>query len=176
MGSNSQKLLIALYLEKRSNLLRFLIAQFRDEVIAEDIVQEVYLKLQKMTGNQTLSNPEAYLIRITNNVALDYRRQLARRKARDHAWSEVSVQSVGGEPVYDAPDAENIVDSKKRTDELLALINLLPPKSREAFIAHKIDGLTYSEVAAKMNISKSAVEKHMSRALKFIALHIKDGH
>ncbi len=50
----------------------------------------------------------------------------------------------------------------------MAALDELPPQCRKAFRLHKLDGLSHAETAAAMGISRSAVEKHISAALKFL--------
>lgn len=173
MKSGVKKRLIDLYLLKRPTLLRFLTVRFRDDSIAEDILQEVYIKLQNASFDAPVHNEEGFLVRLTNNAALDFRKQTVRRKARDHAWGELHMRSFGGEPVQDEPSIERIVDGRNKIVRLTALIQQLPPRCQEVFIAHKLQGLSYAQVAEKLSISRSAVEKHMAKALKFLALNIE---
>lgn len=175
MDSDVKTRLIKLYLQKRPKLLRFLLVRFRDDTIAEDVLQNVYIKLKKASFDQPIHNDEGFLVRLTNNAALDYLKQSARRKSRDHTWSELRTQSIGGEPIHDQPEADRVVDGRKKVTRLAGLIQQLPPKCREVFIAHKLRGVSYSDIAQNMGISRSMVEKHMTKALRFLAYNMRDG-
>lgn len=174
MSDDIKVALISAYVEKQDALKRFLVARFRDEDIAEDIIQEMYLKLNRSSFEQDIASPLAFLYRIASNMALDYRREQQRRGARDKGWSDVSNATVGSEPVDDQPDTDRALDAKKKVTRLIRALDDLPPQCRKIFIAHKFDGLTHREVAEKFNISRSTVEKHMTKALKYLVHHVKD--
>lgn len=174
LSEDIKSTLTATYVEHRDALKRFLVARFRDEDIAEDIVQEVYLRLNRSSFDREIKNPVAFLYRVTNNLALDYRRGQQRRGARDKNWSDVNHNTVGNETIHDQPDADDALDAKKKVALIVKALDNLPPQCRKVFIAHKFEGLTHREVAEKFGVSRGTVEKHMAKALKYLVLHLKD--
>ena len=54
------------------------------------------------------------------------------------------------------------------TNKLDEIINALPQRQKEVYLLHKVEGLKYSEIAERLNISVNTIENHMSRALKTI--------
>jgi RNA polymerase sigma factor (sigma-70 family) len=74
--------------------------------------------------------------------------------------------AIGGDPIADVPSAEDIVSGRQRLAAMMARLETLPPKTARAFRLHKLDGLSHAETATAMGISRSAVEKHVSAALK----------
>ncbi len=174
LSDDIKSTVIEAYVEKREALKRFLVARFRDEEIAEDIIQEMYLRLNRSSFDQEITNPAAFLYRIASNMALDHRRGRLRRSARDKDWSDVNHNTVCGEPVLDQPDADAALDAKKKVARIVAALDGLPPQCRKVFIAHKFEGLTHRKVAEKFRISRSTVEKHMAKALKYLVHHLKD--
>jgi RNA polymerase sigma-70 factor (ECF subfamily) len=68
----------------------------------------------------------------------------------------------------DEPPADEAVDARLRLGRLLAAVEAMPPQTRRAFRLHKLQGLSHAETAAAMGVSRSAVEKHVSAALKFL--------
>ena len=165
--------LIDTYLAKREDLRRFLAARFGNEDHAEDIVQDMFFRLQRMTFAEAIQNPTAFLYKVAFNLARDRRREHQRRFARDRQWVDANVKKLGPEVVSDLPPAEESYDAKRRLARIIAALGDLPPRCREVFVLHKLDGLTHREVAARLGISRGMVEKHMSRALKHL-LQIRD--
>jgi RNA polymerase sigma factor (sigma-70 family) len=158
--------LLAVYLEKRANLVRFFAARLGSLETAEDLAQDLYLKLSTMAPVDDVQNPMALLYRMGANLMLDRLRQGRRAAARDDAWLKAERVTLGGEDVVDQPPAEEALASRQRLTQLIAAVEQLPARMREAFQLHKLQGLSHAETARAMGVSVSAVEKHVSGALK----------
>lgn len=160
--------LIAAYLEKRAALVRYFTVRTGSAEAAEDIVQDLYVKLSAMTPEAVaeVRSPAPFFYRLGTNLMLDRARQTKRSTARDDAWRQAQGDFVGGEDVVQAPPADEAVAVRQQLEKVVAAVNGLPPACRRAFRLHKFDGLSHAEVAAAMGISRSAVEKHISTALK----------
>jgi RNA polymerase sigma-70 factor (ECF subfamily) len=161
----AENALVALYLERRGALLRFFTARTGSASEAEDIVQDVYLKIAALDSAQ-IENPPAYLYRLGTNVMLDRVRARRRATARDDAYGQSSVTLSGGEAVEDAPSADDAVAARQRLARLLTALGELPEQTRRVFTMHKLDGKSYAEVATELGVSRSAVEKRMMAALR----------
>ncbi len=171
LEKRTKSVLLEVYMEKRPELRRFLVARFRDETIADDILQEMFLKLERSSFDKPIENMGAFLYRVANNLALDFRKMNIRQQARDKHWGEATIHKVGGEPVDDRSSVTASIDAQNKVRRVVMLLDELPPQCRKVFVAHKFEGLSHSEVAERLKISRSTVEKHMSKALKYIMLH-----
>jgi len=160
--------LLSIYFEQRGPLIRFFAARSGSAVEAEDLVQELYLKVSNTEVETEIANPRAYLFRLANNLMLDRARQARRSAARDTAYRDSTVETVGAEDVVDAPSAETQVAARQRLALITQRLAELPPKVREAFRLHKFEGMSHPEVAARMGVSRSAVEKYISAGLKHL--------
>lgn len=158
--------LVALYLEKRANLVRFFAARLGSLAQAEDLAQELYLKIAALPADTEIGSGMSLIYRIGSNLMLDRLRQGRRAAARDGAWHDAATVHVGDEPVVDAPDAETALAARQRLSRLIAELERLPARMAEAFRLHKLQGLSHAETARAMGVSVSAVEKHVSSALK----------
>ena len=74
--------------------------------------------------------------------------------------------------IADAADAEAAACARLRLERLIQALGALPPMTRQVFWLHKLEGLTHPETAKRLQISKSAVEKHVSLALKHLLLKV----
>lgn len=164
--------LIAAYLRKRTDLLRFFTLRTGSAATAEDVVQDLFLKISEMETPSDLRSPEAFLYRIGSNLMLDRAKQQRRQVARDHAWSQEGV-GEGLEPIAQEPPADDAVAGRQRLERLMAGIDKLPPQVATAFRLHKFDGLTHGEVAARLGVSRSSVEKYIMTALKTLMAEIE---
>jgi len=164
--------LIAAYMRKRADLLRFFTLRTGSAAAAEDVLQDLYIKLLETDAPADLRSPEAFLYRIGSNLMLDRVKARRRQAARDQAWSE--ARGAGGlEPVASEPPADEAVASRQRLARLLAALDRLPPRVATAFRLHKFDGLTHADVAARLGVSRSAVEKYIISALRSLASEIE---
>ncbi|THD61560.1 RNA polymerase sigma factor [Phenylobacterium sp.] len=158
--------LLAAYLERRANLVRFLAARAGSLAAAEDLAQELYLKLAGRERAQDIGNPTALLYRMALNLMLDRARGEARAAARDSAWRQTAHAQVAGIDVADEPAADDAAAAAQRLRQLVTAVRELPPQAGRAFRLHKLDGLSHAETARVMGLSVKAVEKHVSAALK----------
>jgi RNA polymerase sigma-70 factor (ECF subfamily) len=154
--------LLTLYLQKRPSLVRYFAARLRSVEAAEDLVQELYLKLSTMDSPPAIDNPSAFLYRTANNLMLDRLRQERRSVQRDNDWQETQELHAG------QPAPDDALAARRRLLRLASLVEEMPAKMREAFRLQKLEGMTQAETAKAMNISVSAVEKHISAALKLL--------
>ena len=158
--------LLAAYLERRTNLVRFLAARAGSLAAAEDLAQDLYLKLSARDRTEPVENPTALLYRMALNLMLDRARGEARSVARDSAWRQTAHAQVGGADVADLPPADEAAASAESLRRLVAAVADLPPQAGRAFRLHKLEGLSHAETARAMGLSVKAVEKHVSAALK----------
>lgn len=159
--------LTAVLTANRPQLIRFFTSRTGSPAEAEDVVQEIWLHVAR-AGTGPVVNPLAYLHRVGMNIVLDRVRERQRRARREQGWSDVSVEQCGGEATDDSPSPHDIVDGRQRARRLATAIEALPPGAGRVFRRHKLDGLSHSEVAAELGISRSAVEKHIAVALRHL--------
>jgi RNA polymerase sigma-70 factor (ECF subfamily) len=164
--------LMRAYLEKRTNLVRFLAARTGSHAAAEDLAQEVYLKIAGRPEALEADNPTALLYRIALNLMLDRARGESRAAARDADWRAAHRTVVAGQELADDAPADEAVASRQRLAQLVEAVAALPPQMQRAFTLHKLDGLSHAETAQAMGLSVKSVEKHVSAALKALTARL----
>lgn len=165
MNDNVASDLTRVYLEKRESLLHYFTMRLNSRAAAEDLVQEMYVRLATADVGP-IEHPVAFLYRLGTNLMLDRARQRRRAETRDDAWQDIRHVRIGGEDIDNHPPADQVVADRQRLAKLLAALEDLPPQRRTAFRLHKLEGLSHAATAKAMGISLSAVEKHMSAALR----------
>jgi RNA polymerase sigma factor (sigma-70 family) len=168
LDQDGKSALIATYLERRLDLVRFFTLRLRSPSAAEDLVQEIYVRLAGVEAGGDIQNPAAYLYRLGSNLMLDRLRGERRTAHRDGAWLETQTTRIGVHDVAPEPSAEAAVAARQRLAQLNAALTELSAQTQRVFRMHKFEGLTHPEVAAELGISRSAVEKHMMQALKHL--------
>jgi RNA polymerase sigma factor (sigma-70 family) len=165
--------LLEIYLERRANLVRFFAARTGSASRAEDLAQELYIKLANRDQTAiTIENPVALIYRVATNVMLDQVRGDARAIARDGAWRNHSHVSLGGEDIAIEPAADDAAASRQRLRQLVDAVAELPPQMQRAFRLHKLEGNSHAETARIMGLSVKSVEKHISAALKTLTFRL----
>ena len=148
-------------------LLNFLSRAVNDRHAAADLAQESYVRvLALQQSGQHVAEPRALLYRTARNLVIDrHRRGAVRGQALD-------TDDDGAADLFDtlaapaASEPETAAMSAQAVEAMLAVIADLPLRCREAFILHKFDGLPQAEVARRMGISVTMVERHIKLAMQ----------
>jgi len=167
--TDARSALLAAYLERRDDLLRFFTLRLRSAAAAEDLVQDIYLRIAGAERDLEVRNPAGYLYRLGSNLMLDRIRGERRSAARDQDWREGHRTVVAGEEVAEDPPADDAVAARQRLAAIVAILRELPEQTQRVFRMHKFDGMSHAEVAQALGISRSAVEKHCMAVLKRLA-------
>lgn len=129
-----------------------------DMELAEDLVQDVFLQLWEKKEQIKDETVRAFLFTIAKNNFL---------KSRRRVKNELKFQSAFFENT-EHKSPEYILEMKEFDKKLQRVISEIPEKSRMVFLMHRIDGMTYSEIAQNLQLSVKAVEKRMSKALSVL--------
>lgn len=173
MTEGALGVLMSEYLAMREVLLRFLNARLGDAAAADDIYQELFVRLKSGALPADLANPRGYLFRMAYNLANEFTRARRRQEARDAHWTDATTHKVGLDTVSDAAPADDALAAKERLETVMKALESLPPKSREVFVLCRVRGLSHRDVAETMGISTKTVEKHMTAALKHLTLILR---
>lgn len=145
----------ALYREQAPRLQRRLRSKLRSAEDARDLVQDAFARL---LGARTLPRePAAFLNRIIRNLVID-----RTRRATAHGPEILLTQA--NEPWIEATQSEAIELEQTRA-LYQASVDALPKRTREVFLLHRVDGLPYKEIAARLEISTRTVEWHVAEAI-----------
>ena len=129
---------------------------------ADDLVQEAWVKLASYEHRDAVQEPEAFLMRTALNLSIDDYR------SGRHRGEQVLLEEVEVELVDTTPTAETTLLARERWARLSQSLATLGAKTQRIFLAHRVDGLTYLEIARANKLSVGAVEKHIAKA----TLHI----
>lgn len=156
----------AVFMAQRPALLRFLRARGAGED-AEDLLQDLWVKLEGGPPAVPVAEPLAYLYRAADNLMLDRRRSAVRRSAREDAWGEAAD---GAEPgVSDAPSAERVLSGRDELRRVQGALDALGERTASIFRRHRVEGIGQRDIAEEAGISLSAVEKHLQKAYRALA-------
>lgn len=153
----------ALYRSQAARLLRSL-ARRGSPDDALDLLHDTFVRLLRLGSGRVRSlqaeRPEAYLTRTATNLVRDRARIAARRSADRHDSAD--------DHILIAPDPHRLLETRDMLRHLEGAMLKLRPRTRQIFLAHRLDGLSYAEIAERTGISIKGVEKQMSRAIATI--------
>ncbi len=147
-----------LYLSMRGQL-RSMVARIVPADEVEDIVQETYLRLRRVTPGQEITYPRSYLYQTARNLALDS----LKRSDNSRTTDLVEDAEYAASPGCATPEA---VDASRSFESFCASVELLPQRARQVFVLKKVYGYTQREIAEALEIAESTVEKHVALGLR----------
>ncbi len=147
-------------------LYGFVFRYIKVEVDAEEIVQEVFIKIWESRNKiDAHASFESFLFTIAYNSTISLLRKRANeQKYLEHLKSILQIQK--------APDLIDEIQFNELNEKVKTLLNELTPRQKEIFQLSRVDGLTHNEIAQKLNISLNTVKKHMANALSFLKSRI----
>jgi RNA polymerase sigma factor (sigma-70 family) len=152
-------------LENRAALLRFLNARGTTREEAEDLLQDLFVKLESQNLG-TVNESRAYLYRMANNLLVDRRRAAMRRSGREAAWFAAGAATI--RDADDAPTVEKSLIDRQRLTIVSEALAELPERTVWIFKRFRIDGVPQRQIASDLGISISAVEKHLQRVYRVL--------
>ncbi|XOV94164.1 MAG: RNA polymerase sigma-70 factor [Bacteroidota bacterium] len=142
-----------------SDLTRFCFTMVRDETIAEEITQEVYIYLwEKKDQIEISTSLKAYLYSAIKNKSINY---IKYDLPKQRALMDLSESLMAGNVVF--TEKSEVLRLKRK---IQLSINQLPEKCKQIFLLSRYGGLTYKEIAEELELSVKTVENQMSIALK----------
>ncbi len=135
-----------------------------NESDADDLVQDAYAKVLGMTNWRAVEAPERFVFAIIRNLAIE-----RFRRAKVVGIRQIGVLEQDNLPDPD-PDAFVKTSAREELQIVLAAIDTLPQQCRKALLLRKIDGLSPAQIAVRMNLSVSTVEKHLAKGLRLLTL------
>jgi RNA polymerase sigma-70 factor (ECF subfamily) len=150
----------AVFIENYSFLKRYLARFFSNSQDIEDVAQEAYLRAFAAEQKKTsIEQPKAFLFRIAKNVALN-KLTIKSRQITDFI-EDVSTSLV----LESEASAEEEVDAQELFGLYCEAVASLAEKGRQVFLLRKVHGLAHKEIAARMSLSVSSVEKYLRQGI-----------
>lgn len=143
------------YDQYHRRLLAYLRGSLRTVSDAEDVSQEVFLRLLRVPEDRVIEHPRAYLFRVAANVISDWH-------AGQKMFETRAPEDLENVPGLDDCDEE--YDDQRRKDRIAHAIDSLPPHYRAALLLSAQHGMTYREVASHMDVSERMVKRYIVKA------------
>lgn len=149
----------ALFQRHATDLAGYLRRQLPCPHLAEDLCQEVFLRLGQHSKPGELEAPRAYLFRITRNLIIDHhRRRRSRPTCQPLDTPELCLACPRGCP-------ERETDRALCQRALHAALETLPPRQRQALIWHRLEGITQAEIGHRLGVSERMAGRYIAQAI-----------
>jgi RNA polymerase sigma-70 factor, ECF subfamily len=143
-----------------TDCVRFAFSYMETAAGAEDVVQQVFLKLwEKKEEIHIHTAPKSYLLTAVRNTAISAIRKARPSLAVEHAADISGVTSV-------------TIETRELEAKIVEVVKSLPEKCREVFVLSRQQQLSYKEIAATLGIAEKTVENQMGKALKILHQHL----
>lgn len=134
----------------------------RDEI--DDLVQDVFLRLASRAHLESADYLEAYIFKSAANLLHDRHRRRTTRAASMH---EVYEEDIHGS-AFATPGPDSLLHSAQSMERFLAALHELPERTRTIFTLYHLEDLPHQQIARRLGIAVSTIEKHMARASAYL--------
>ncbi|GAA5109790.1 RNA polymerase sigma factor [Alloalcanivorax gelatiniphagus] len=159
---SSQSPTPALYAEYTRKIHRYLWLRTGDTELAADLTQECFTRLLAHDGEVPIERPLPYLYTLAGRLLTDHRR-------RHETWRTGTLPPADLDGLLDdRAGPATLYETHRQVDDIEAALRRLPARSRNVFQLCRVEGHTYREAARELRLSVSAVQKHLTLAMRYI--------
>ncbi|WP_447968709.1 RNA polymerase sigma factor [Nitrospira sp. M1] len=151
--------ILSIFEQYTQELRGYLTGRIRCAITAEDLMQETYIRLQRIEHPHLIMDVRTYMFRIAANLATDHlRAQRRRAELIDQGADFLAIEDPRSTP-------ERILLAKEELKIVEAALQDLSPLCRKILTLNRLEGLKHSAIAERLGISRSAVEKNIAKAM-----------
>ena len=168
-SADSHEELMSVYLRQLKWLHDMLKRRTRSPELAEDALQETWLRLTKIQDKACeVRDHRAFILRVANNIAIDLL-----RKEQRHSKACLSDEEILKAIADTAPTPEVFAIDRDQLRQLVFALLQLPEKPRTALLLARCDCLTHYEIAQRLAVSESMVARYLAQALRHCRDHFR---
>ena len=146
-------------------LLSFFLRRIRNRAQAEDLAQEVLLKIIRAADEEQIENAESYVFKAAANLLHDHRRRLRRNPTLSSQPLDETLAGGFESELVEDRSPERVLLGEATLTEVLQALEELSELTRNVFILFRLENMKQKEIAALYGIGQSTVEKHVMRAM-----------
>lgn len=149
-------------------LLRFFERRVKDRAEAEDLVQEVFVRLMKRGDISQLEDLRGYLFETAASVLVDRARRRTSRRSEEHQSFDPALH--GSHDI----SSEHVLIGRETLSRAARALLELPERTRTVFVLRRLEGMRYQDIAERLGVSLSLVEKQVARAAAYLTQRMGD--
>lgn len=167
LKNDDQAAFTIIFTKYYQDLVRFSFGYTRNSDAAEEIVQEVFLKLWENRGTLVIHNSlKSFLLKTVQNRCIDS----LRHETVTHKYASIVLEH----PLLSENDTENYILHSELQANFNHAMEKIPVEYAESFRMSRIENMNYQDIAQKLNVSVRTVEVRISKALHFLREELKD--
>lgn len=152
----------ALTAEYRPLLVRYFSRRLSEHGEVEDLVHEVLARLLGSGQLGALQNQRSYIFQTAQRVLIDWLRKRNTHHVREHESFDPELHTI------EDFAADRVLSGRDELERAAAILEQLPERTRAIFLLRRLEGLRYAEIADRLGVSVSTVEKQMCLALNHL--------
>ncbi len=149
-------------------LRRYFAKRGADEGELDDLVQDVFLRMARGGRAPAADGLDGYIVQTANSVMIDRWRAQRARRSQSHVPFDPEAHGQAG------PGAEDALLAREGLRQGGLILMELPERCRHVFMLRRVEGLSFAEIARRLNISLSTAEKDMLQAVRHLAMRLED--
>ncbi|HEY0294508.1 MAG TPA: sigma-70 family RNA polymerase sigma factor [Bordetella sp.] len=156
-NSSAGAVVHSLYAAHHSWLFGWLRHKLGCEQQAAELANDTFVRLLASRQAEQLREPRAYLTRVAHGLVVNHWRRLTLERTY--------LDALAAQPEAVSPSPEQRMLALEALCRLDAMLDSLGAKVREAFLLSQLDGLTYAQIAERLQVSERMVKKYMTQAM-----------
>ncbi|WP_047536623.1 sigma-70 family RNA polymerase sigma factor [Methylotenera versatilis] len=149
------------YVEHNSWLHKWLSKKVGSTFDAADLTQDTFMRLLSKVETEQIVEPRAYLTKIAHGLMANF----LRRRDIETAYLNALAALGGSQDAYSGQSLENQQILLERIIALDCMLSGLSHNARAAFLLHRVDGMSYAEIALELGVTVSSIKKYIAKAL-----------
>ena len=146
-------------------LMSFFLRRVKDRAQAEDLTQEVLVRIISVCDGDLIDNAESYVFKAAANLLRDHRRRILRNPTLSSRPIEEALADEARNNLVEDRSPERVLIGVTTLSEVLQALNELSELTRNVFVLFRLESMKQKEIAALYGIGQSTVEKHVMKAV-----------
>lgn len=165
-GHDDERAFIEIYDHYWYKLFRSAYRRIKDKSVAEELVQNLFLKLWEKRGTLTIDQLENYLFSSIRNATIDFlSKKMVADRYLDYQKVYTSIEGSTTQEMVELNDLEEALEKGLHT---------LSGKSEMIFLLHRLDHWPVEKISKHLHLSEKTVHYHLTRSLKFIRSYLQE--
>jgi len=154
----------------RGPLMSFFLRRVRDQAEAEDLTQDVFIRLLGASERGEIEDVEALVFITAGNLLKDRARKTARRAGAQLAGIDMALINELTREFVEDRSPERVLLARESFAEAVAALGELGERTRDIYVLFRLENMKQKEIAALLGIARSTVEKEVMKATLHLAL------
>jgi RNA polymerase sigma-70 factor, ECF subfamily len=146
----------------KNRIYSYSVYMLRNSMDAEDVTQEVLVRLWKNIDNFNINAAKSYIMKMTHNLCLDYLRRRKVYNNREVEIDEYFEETYSNDDRTEEPD--EMIRNKDLNLKIKSAVENLPEKLKSVFVMYQLQGMKYKEISEALDIPLNSVKVTLMRA------------